>query len=149
MKRTPNTIFVTQDNGLLAHWQKVLGKSRHIVSPRIEDFFQLKPSTPSIAWIDLSLAGRPLWTAEIWREVLQGDHLRVIAASSNPNDNEGMLALDAGCAAYCHAFSDSSTLKQVKEVVEAGHVWIGKALMQRLLQGVNRVVTAPPAQDGP
>lgn len=148
MKRTPNTIFVTQDDGLLAHWQKVFGKSRSIVSPRIEDFFQLKPSPPSIAWIDLSLVGRPLWTAEIWREALQGDQIRVIAASSNPNDNEAMQALDAGCAAYCHAFSDSSTLKQVKEVVEAGHVWIGKALMQRLLQGVNRVVTAPPAQDG-
>lgn len=147
MKRFPNTILVTQDTGLLAHWQKVFGKSNQRVAHQVEDFFQLQPPSPCVAWIDLSLARRPAWTAEIWRGVLHNDRMRVVAASSNPNDNEGMLALDAGCAAYCHAFSDATTLKQVKEVVEAGHVWIGKALMQRLLQGVNRVVPAQQAAD--
>jgi DNA-binding NarL/FixJ family response regulator len=147
MKRFPNTILVTQDTGLLTHWQKVFGKSKQTVAHRIEDFFQLQPPSPCVAWIDLSLARRPVWTDEIWRGILHNDRMRVVAASSNPNDNEGMLALDAGCAAYCHAFSDSSTLKQVREVVEAGHVWIGKTLMQRLLQSVNQVAPAQTASD--
>jgi len=149
MKRTQNTILVTHDQGLLAHWRKALGTSRQTVAPRIEDFFQLASSAPCVAWIDLSIARRPAWTADAWRPILQNDHVRVVAASSNPNDADAMLALDAGCAAYCHAFSDAFTLKQVREVVEAGHVWIGKNLMQRLLQNVNRALpAAAPEADG-
>lgn len=148
MKRFPNTILVTHDTGLLAHWQKVFGRSKQTVAHQIDDFFQIQPPAPCVAWIDLSLTGRPAWTAEIWRKVLHTDRMRVVAASSNPNDNEGVLALDAGCAAYCHAFSDSSTLKQVREVVEAGHVWIGRTLMQRLLQSVNQVTPSLAASDG-
>ncbi|MES2582931.1 MAG: response regulator transcription factor [Pseudomonadota bacterium] len=113
----------------------------------IEEFLQLRPASPAIAWVDLSLTGRPLWTAAVWQGILKSAHLRVVAASSNPKDDEAMLALDAGCAAYCHAFSDAATLKQVREVVDTGHVWIGKSLMQRLLHGVNRMVPAPPVQD--
>ncbi len=148
MKRYRNTVLVTHDIGLLAHWQKALGTSKQSVATQIEDFFKLRPSIPSIAWIDLSLARRPAWTTEAWRGILQSEHIRVVAASSNPNDDEAMQALDAGCAAYCHAFSDAATLKQVTEVVDAGHVWIGKNLMQRLLQGVNRAVTTPSTPNG-
>lgn len=100
-----------------------------------------------MAWIDLSLAGIPPWDDHKWRAALKSDQLRVIATSSNPTDTEAMAALDAGCAAYCHAFSEASTLKQVREVVDAGHIWIGKALMQRLLQSVNRVVAAQPVKE--
>ena len=146
MKRFPNTILVTHDHGLLAHWTKALGTTRQTVAPRIEEFFQLAPSSPCVAWIDLSIARRPEWTAEAWRPVLQNGPTRVIAASSNPNDADAMQALDAGCAAYCHAFSDASTLKQVREVVDAGHVWIGKTLMQRLLQSVNRAIPSVATQ---
>ena len=64
--------------------------------------------------------------------------MRVVAASSNPSDDQGMAALDAGCAAYCHAFSDALTLKRVQEVVEAGNVWIGRSLMTRLLRSTAR-----------
>lgn len=142
MKRSPNTVLVTHDQGLLAHWKKALGTTRLTVAPQIEEFFQLASSSPCVAWIDLSIARRPEWTADAWRPVLQNDQIRVIAASSNPKDDEAMLALDAGCAAYCHAFSDAVTLKQVREVVEAGSVWIGKNLMQRLLQSVNRAIPA-------
>lgn len=148
MKRFPNTILVTQDTGLLAHWQKVFGKSKQTVAHQIEVLFQLQPPSPCVVWVDLSLARRPVWTEEIWRGILHNDRIRVVAAASNPNDNEGMLALDAGCAAYCHAFSDSLTLKQVREVVEAGHVWIGKTLMQRLLQSVKQVAPSHPISDG-
>ena len=147
MKRYPATILVTQDKGLIAHWQAAFGATQQTLTHRIAEFFRHPPVTPTIAWVDLSLTGIPAWTGAEWQGVLKNDHLRVVATSSNPNDNEAMLALDAGCAAYCHAFSDAATLQQIAEVVETGHVWIGKSLMQRLLKGVNRMVTPPPIQD--
>jgi DNA-binding NarL/FixJ family response regulator len=147
MKRYPATILVAQDKGLLTHWQRAFGTTKQTVVNDIEAFLKTRPSGPSIAWVDLSLADRPAWTTPMWQDILKSEHLRVVAASSNPHDDEAMLALDAGCAAYCHAFSDAATLKQVREVVDTGHVWIGKSLMQRLLHGVNRMLPPPPVRD--
>ena len=147
MKRYPATILVTNDKGLLAHWQRAFGTTKQTVACEIEDFLKHQTASPTIAWVDLSLTGRPIWTDPVWQDILKSEHLRVVAASPNPNDDEAMPALDAGCAAYCHAYSDAATLKQIREVVDTGHVWIGKSLMQRLLHGVNRLVTPPPAPD--
>ena len=147
MKRYPATILVTQDTGLLAHWQSALGTTKQSTVQHLDVFLQNRPANPAIAWVDMSLPNRPAWTTPLWQALLKGESMRVVAASSNPNDGEAMQALDAGCAAYCHAFSDAATLKQVREVVDTGHVWIGKSLMQRLLHGVNRLVPAPPVQD--
>ena len=147
MKQIHNTLFVTHDSGLLAHWKAVFGETKTVVISQMDAFFEYEPTLACVVWIDLSLPTRPDWTSEAWRKVLQSDHIRVVAASSNPNDNEAMQALDAGCVAYCHAFSDADTLKQVRDVVEAGQVWIGKSLMQRLLHGVNRLVPKPTNPD--
>ncbi len=147
MKAQPAIVWVTHDVGLLAHWHKVFGTKKQVAVTRLDDLFQLKLVGPCMVWVDLALAGRPPWSAEVWQELLKNEAIRVVAASSNPKDEEAMLALDAGCAAYCHAFSDAATLRQVKGVVDAGHVWIGKTLMQRLLHGVNQVLPVRPAPD--
>ncbi len=147
MKQTTNTLFVTHDQGLRAHWQTAFGRTKPVLIGHMDAFFQYKSASPCVVWLDLSLPLRPHWASEAWTSVLQSDHMRVIAASSNPNDNDAMLALDAGCVAYCHAFSDAATLKQVRDVVEAGQVWIGKGLMQRLLHGVDRLVPKPATPD--
>lgn len=147
MRPTHTSCFVTHDPGLLMHWQNALGRAQHVAIGQMDAFFHAAPKLPCIVWVDTSIPLRPVWTNAAWSPALQSDQIRVVAASSNPNDNEAMEALDAGCVAYCHAFSDASTLKQVREVVEAGQVWIGKSLMQRLLHNVNRVASKSSASD--
>ncbi len=147
MKAAPAIVLVTRDVGLLAHWQRVFGTRKQAVATGFDDLFQLKLSSPCVVWVDLSLAGRAPWASSAWQDLLTNESIRVIAASSSPKDEEAILALDAGCAAYCHAFADAATLKQVKGVVGAGHVWIGKSLMQRLLQGVNQVLPSRTDED--
>ena len=147
MKQTWKTVLVTRDEGLLAHWQRALGKGNQAVLEQAAELFRMTTDKPFVAWIDLSLADLPVWNTTEWRTVLSSAQVRIVATSSNPNDTEGMAALDAGCAAYCHAFSDAATLRQVREVVDAGHVWIGRDLMQRLLRNVNRVATQRQSKD--
>lgn len=147
MKPAHNTLFVTHDSGLLGHWQRALGRKKSNAISQIDEFFGHKPTLPCVVWMDLSIPGLPKWESEAWSTVLHSDQIRVVAASSNPSDDEAMRALDVGCVAYCQGFSDASTLKQVQDVVEAGQVWIGKSLMQRLLHGVNRLVPKPPSPD--
>ena len=76
----------------------------------------------------------------MWVPLLQHSKYKIVAASSNPKEASAIEALDAGCAGYCHAFADAATLRQVDQVVRAGHVWIGAELMQKLIQTANRAV---------
>ncbi len=142
-----DTVLVTPDEGLQAHWARALGQPNVAVVAQIADLSRWVPLQPSIVWVDLSIKGFLTWEDAPWRTTLKNDAVRIVAASSNPNDAQAMAALDAGCAAYCHAFSDAGTLRQVRDVVQAGNVWIGRDLMQRLLRNVNRVANARPTPD--
>lgn len=145
MSRPLNLIFVSGDTGLLEHWQRALPPGNLIIVSRFNDLWRLKLDQDTLALIDLSELDVPLWNDEQWKRLVHEHKARIVAASSNPKDSEAIEALDAGCAAYCHAFSDAATLIQVIQVVQAGHVWIGKTLMQRLIQSAGRVA-APAAE---
>lgn len=133
----PKTLLLSQDAGLLGHWRAALGRA----TPAAADFKALagalQPGTT--VWVDHSLPGLPVWGDAQWHSLLHATpESRIVYASSNPNDTQGMAALDAGCAAYCHAFADRQTLKQVRDVVAAGQVWIGRDLMRQLLNRTQR-----------
>ncbi len=131
-------IWVSSDTGLIEHWQRAFRPDKQLIASRFSNLRQLKLDQDALTLIDLSLPDLPLWNDEQWKSLMHGRQVRVVAASSNPKDGEAIEALDAGCAAYCHAFSDAATLLQVAQVVQAGHVWIGKTLMQRLIQSAGR-----------
>lgn len=139
MIRAPHLIFVSADPGLLSHWQRALDRRAAVTVSRFVDAQkQITASSNAVVWLDLSVPDIAAWTHPVWVKLLTLQKVKVVATSSNPNDNEAIQALDAGCAAYCHAFADAATLLQVKEVVQAGHVWIGPTLMQRLIHSAHR-----------
>lgn len=138
-------ILVTNDAGLAAHWQQVFGQRNSRIASGLADLSKRKRDQPATLWVDDSIAPHPDWRSAEWQELLALEHVRVIAASSNPHDEKAMEALDAGCAGYCHAYADAATLKQVLQVVNSGNVWIGKSLMQRLVQTATKA--APKGSD--
>lgn len=142
MTRVPHLLFVSADSGLLNHWQRALDRRAAASYSRFADLQPPASSGDTVVWIDLSVPDIATWTHPTWAKLIKTQQMKVVAASSNPNDPEAIQALDAGCAAYCHAFADAATLLQVKEVVQAGHVWIGPTLMQRLIHSAHRA--APP-----
>ena len=96
----------------------------------------------SLVMIDIAHPQRPDWNDTRWR-VWTG-HFSVIALSSEPQDAEGIDAMDAGASGYCHAYANEATLRQVVEVVSSGELWVGRSLLTRLLKGVNHGITARP-----
>jgi DNA-binding NarL/FixJ family response regulator len=151
MNSSFNSIFVTRDPGLLNHWRLVYGVSPHAGHSeftQIERLLHSVPKLPCVIWVDTSIPQMPIWSSEVWREMMKSDFIRIVAASSNPNDGEAMDSLDAGCVGYCHAFADVATLQKVREVVESGQVWIGKSLMSRLLRNVKRLSKTLPIDGG-
>jgi DNA-binding NarL/FixJ family response regulator len=137
MTALKSSLHLSVDGGLIKHWAKALGPSQRGPVRALTPLSDIGESV-SLIWVDLSLPHLPDWSDPAWQRVLQKTQMRVVAASSSPSDDEGMAALDAGCAAYCHAYSDALTLKRVQDVVEAGNVWIGRDLMTRLLKSTAR-----------
>jgi DNA-binding NarL/FixJ family response regulator len=144
MSRSPRQVFVTADTGLLGHWQRTFKRGASVVLSDFTELLQTDASVTTVIWLDLSLADVLHWHHPSWAKLLQTKKLKVIATSSNPKDSEAIQALDAGCSGYCHAFSDAATLLQVKQVVEAGHIWIGKTLMHRLIQNASTAAVREP-----
>ncbi|MDB5799257.1 MAG: helix-turn-helix transcriptional regulator [Rhodocyclales bacterium] len=92
----------------------------------------------SLVMVDIAHPQRPEWSDSRWRT--WAGHLSIIALSSQPQDDEGIAAMDVGAAGYCHAYANEATLRQVVEVVSSGELWVGRSLLTRLLKGVNHNV---------
>lgn len=137
MSRKWQCILVTQDFGLQAHWQNALKAHPREVCNSFVDLSKRSWHKPTIVWLDCALPGLPAWDDPQWFKLTQSPGMRLVATASNPRDEAAIAALGAGCAGYCHAFAGAATLRQVAQVVEAGHVWIGPTLMHRLIQGAN------------
>jgi len=75
----------------------------------------------------------------------------VIALSNHPDNEEALAMFSAGVRGYCNAHATAANLRQVANVVQAGGLWIGEALMQRLLTATRtamlRKPVVPPAID--
>ncbi|MEY3123625.1 MAG: hypothetical protein RLZZ573_145 [Pseudomonadota bacterium] len=134
-------IFIASDEGLIDHWSRAFKKSKPSRFSNFPELAQSHSSSPAMVWLDLSSAFFPKWGHPSWAELIKANKFKFVATSSNPTDSEAIQALDAGCSGYCHAFSDAATLEQVRQVVEAGHVWIGKTLMVRLIASAKGVAT--------
>lgn len=137
MRQNSAPLLVSSDPGLLRHWRSALGIESPIELGSFAALKGLVRRTGDIVWLDLAVADIPPWSDPVWNELLQQKKLRILAASSYPKDEEAMIALDRGCAGYCHAFADPETLLQVHQVTSADHVWIGQQLMQQLIQRAN------------
>lgn len=75
----------------------------------------------------------------------------IIALSNHPDNEEALAMFSAGVRGYCNAHATAANLRQVANVVQAGGLWIGEALMQRLLTATRtamlRKPVVPPAID--
>ncbi len=82
--------------------------------------------------IDADLPGLPAWSDERLHALLSCH--TAVAITGTPNPQFGIVALDAGVAGYCHAYSAPETLRQALRTVAAGQLWIGRDVMNQLLQ---------------
>lgn len=69
---------------------------------------------------------------------------RVVVLSSQPDDRQALQALEAGASGYAHTYAVPGLLHEVSLVVEHGGLWVGPALLHRLL-GSARDALAPDA----
>jgi DNA-binding NarL/FixJ family response regulator len=76
-----------------------------------------------------------------------GDDTKCVVLSDRPDDDEALACFAAGARGYCNTHSVPVLLRRVEKVVVQGGLWIGEALMQRLLRGASHF--QPPSLSGP
>lgn len=61
---------------------------------------------------------------------------KVFVLSDRPNDAEGLACLKAGSVGYGNAYISSARLMAAVEALFSGLAWVGKSLMQHMVQKV-------------
>ena len=74
---------------------------------------------------------------------------RVIVLANQPDNEQALTLFSAGIRGYCNAHATAANLLQVASVVQAGGLWIGEALMQRLLASTQAAISRAPAASLP
>lgn len=66
---------------------------------------------------------------------------RLVAMSKVPDQQEALLALNAGARGYCHSLSNADTFRQIGVVVSHGGLWIGQELMSRVVNAAEKALS--------
>lgn len=135
--RIPEPILILTDDDLLAERWKALAPAV-IRAREVEALDTWHKAGHRLVVTDLNrprIGSKTLWTEAAWLRNAGG--LAILAASSRPDDDEGLAALKAGACGYCHSHAPIDTLRQALEVIESGELWVGRALLSRLLRLVD------------
>jgi DNA-binding NarL/FixJ family response regulator len=123
---------------LLAHWREAFPTAQACTfgtAGKQED-------GPSLLWVRLSEGVAPVEIFESLRS--QFGNVPIIALGDQPDDEEALACFSAGARGYCNAHAVPQLLQSVADVVLQGGLWIGEALMRRLLQGTARIAMPAP-----
>lgn len=103
-----------------------------------------------------ALGGKVLWLPAAdgqWQARLEAlkrsdPAVAVIVASDVPDDDEALRALELGARGYCHARAVPALLREAALAVGHGGLWVGAALLARLLGALRQhIPAAAPAVD--
>lgn len=122
-------VAMSADKGLLARWRIAVDED-FIITGKLAEI-----PGGAVVLLDAGLF-RGMTDADKRLAALCKER-RVILADPAPAQSRGLAALQAGCAGYCHAYTEPSLLRQVIAVVHSGEVWVGKELLGRLLGALN------------
>lgn len=137
---SPRHLFVTRSGEPLPRWLEAFPTAT---------VAQVAPAKPppatTLVWLRLDEALPALDQLADLRRKIGGALLVVL---TNQPDNEEALALfAAGARGYCNAHATPANLRQVASVVQAGGLWIGETLMQRLLASTRAAIAKIPVEN--
>lgn len=127
-------IFISRDDHCLVHWLKAFPEAVLVQQPATvtlpaDGFIWLMDSFPQ---------------AESVLRQFKQQGFSVVVMSLTPSVQQSLAYFAAGASGYCHALAATTMLHQVVESVQAGGIWIGAELMQKMVQ---RIAQQPIAID--
>jgi DNA-binding NarL/FixJ family response regulator len=126
-------LLMTHDDAVWQHWRQLDDSQwRPARSQSLQDLARWREQGRGLVVLDSALPRLPAWTDPAWAAYLAG--LKVVVASTRPDDDQAARALSAGAVGYVHAYLAPAALGDVLLHVNAGNVWMGRTLVQRILR---------------
>src|SRR5690554_5775895 len=124
-------LFVTSTGKLLAEWDRAFPDAR--VSRVIDDVFLETARLPrTVIWVHAEASRQE--TNEIIGQVTSAlPQAKIVVLANTPSKQHAFEMLSRGTSGYCHAYSEAALLKEVRAVVERGGLWLGRDLLQHLI----------------
>lgn len=144
--RNPNPtrhLFVSLSGGALPRWLEAFPKA---VVAAFGATLQPLPAT-ALVWLRLDETQPALEQLAALRKVV--GTARVIVLANQPDDEQALSLFSGGIRGYCNAHATAANLRQVADVVQAGGLWIGEALMHRLLTATRAAMSRMPIASFP
>ena len=114
-----------------ARWQDLLGKRPTLHARTVSELTSILAEKE----IDLLLLHRSMvdkeTTADLHRTTPK---CKIFLFTDRPDEDEGLEFLKIGIVGYANTYISPARLAQAIQVVMSGSVWIGQAVMQRLIQ---------------
>lgn len=88
---------------------------------------------------------RQQWMSKAIATILKTyKNARIVVLTNMPNHAESLRALSLGAMGYAHAYSSPEILKEIKAVIGHGGLWLGQALLKRLIETSAKLAGSQP-----
>lgn len=134
-------LIVTRDMALWQSWQPLrTGGQAPLRGVSLQDLQQWKASGQQLVILDMELL-HEAGNEPRWSQYFEG--LRVLVLSAHMSDEEGQRVLAHGACGYAHTHSPITTLALIVESLQSGSIWMGRSLLQKMLQDIDQRLPAP------
>lgn len=116
-------------------WSEAFPTGLAMARDELERRLRSHATAHTLVW--LATTGRHPWPENVSRLLQLQPELRMVLLSGVPNDDEGLLAIQAGVRGYAHAYAVATLLQEVALVVDHGGLWLGPELMRRLVKSTS------------
>lgn len=123
-------LFICPRNNLLANWSGACSDA--VVYPALSAIKSSKKDE-CVFWLHADIDSQQWIVASISQILRDFHNPKIVVLTNNPDQGEALLALSQGAVGYCHAYSPSEVLAEVRAVICHGGVWLGRELLQRLI----------------
>lgn len=134
-------IFISAQINLLGSWTEAFPKAKLSADFSASDYKNI--NVDIIFWLHMN-QDRQQWLSRTIESIKTSlTHAKIIVLANAPDQAEALHVLKLGAQGYCHAYVDVSILKEVKTVVSHGGLWIGQALLERLIEVTTQLAGNP------
>jgi two-component system nitrate/nitrite response regulator NarL len=130
-------VFLSARGDVLPRWREAFPSA---IGMRVGGKAQ-KGVAPVAAWARLGDEPVAATLEKVRRQL--GATVPCIVLADQPNDEEALAAFAAAARGYCNTHAAPELLSRIADVVAQGGLWIGEALMQRLLRATSHLPVPP------
>lgn len=123
--------FITSGGKLLAHWEEAFANAEG--HPKLSASFIKKAKLQdTVVWLHAENSDDDI-TKIVGDAIKTLPNTKIVVLANLPSQEDAFQAMSAGASGYCHAYSDASVLSEVRSVVTHGGIWLGRELLQKLI----------------